>query len=144
MEETLKLTWSAIKIVIIFKSIFLMIPNFVCFFNFLVFGIKETPLPFSLIYTNPKSVEGYLINFCFDAWLTVLASAGYSSSECANIFVTIQTKAYVDTLKFKIEELEAELLNPVRNLAKISQMMKIVIERHRLILNYHKLIVQRL
>jgi hypothetical protein len=144
LEKSLKLTWKGVKFVLIFNAISVNLPVLICAFIFFVFGNMEASYPLNLPGTDIKTRSGFFMNFPFHLFMGVFTACCYSSTDCSNVFVTMQTKAFVEVFKGSLDELEVEASKPIKDVNKIKQMMKNVVENHHSILSYKNLLAKRL
>jgi hypothetical protein len=149
MENCLKLTWKVLKLIAVFYVIFFILPTLICLFNFLVYGSLAAPFPLVYPFADPNTRQGFIISYPFHFVLGFIGGTCFLSFESSDVFIAMQTQAFVDAFKHNLDELEVEISKPLRDSRKnigenISKLMKAVIESHRDLRDYHELLQKRL
>jgi 7tm Odorant receptor len=149
LEKCLKLTWKVLKVMVVFYAVCFVGPTLLCLINFLAFGSVATPFPVAWPFLEPDTRQGFISSYPFHFVIGFAGWMCFASTECSNIFVAMQTQAFVDVVKCNLDELELEISKPFRSSRRnieenISKLMKAVVESHRDLRDYHELLLKRL
>ena len=113
-------------------------PQLFCLVNFLVFDGTVLPYPVSVPFVEHDTSMSFIANFPLQILMGLVVVLGFVSADSLSFAFALQTMALVDVIENDFEEFSAVLSR--QNEAEIDHMMQKVIDSHRDLKEYHKLL----